>query len=68
MTADSLLTGSSVLIPFEEYNELIDLRKENKELKKKLDKLDRENYGLKTTVRNLRATIEKQYGYHTYAN
>ena len=61
MTSNDLLTGSSVLIPFSEYQELIQLRKE-------VDKLKRENYGLKTTIKNLRETIEKQYGYHTFAN
>lgn len=61
MTADSLLDENKMIIPIEEYRELIRLRKEVEHLK-------RENYGLKTTVRNLRATIEKQYGYHTYAN
>jgi len=61
MTSNDLLTGSSVLIPFSEYQELINLRKE-------VDKLKRENYGLKTTIKNLRETIEKQYGYHTFAN
>lgn len=61
MTSNDLLTGSSVLIPFSEYQELINLRKE-------VEKLKRENYGLKTTIKNLRETIEKQYGYHTFAN
>jgi len=61
MTSNDLLTGSSVLIPFSEYQELINLRKE-------VDKLKRENYGLKTTIRNLQERIEKEYGYHTFAN
>ena len=61
MTSNDLLTGSSVLIPFSEYQELINLRKE-------VERLKRENYGLKTTIRNLQERIEKQYGYHTFAN
>lgn len=59
MTSNDLLTGSSVLIPFSEYQELINLRKE-------VEKLKRENYGLKTTVNHLRETIAKQYGYRTF--
>jgi len=61
MTSNDLLTGSSVLIPSSEYQELINLRKEVEQLK-------RENYGLKTTIKNLRERIEKEYGYHTFAN
>jgi len=61
MTAEDLLDDNKTIIPIEEYQELINLRKE-------VDKLKRENYGLKTTIKNLRETIEKQYGYHTFAN
>ena len=61
MTSNDLLDENKVCVPVEEYQELINLRKE-------VDKLKRENYGLKTTIKNLRETIEKQYGYHTFAN
>ena len=61
MTSNDLLTGSSVLIPFSEYQELINLRKE-------VEKLKRENYGLKTTIKNLQEKIEKQYAHHTYCS
>jgi len=61
MTAEDLLDDNKTIIPLEEYQELIQLRKE-------VEKLKRENYGLKTTIKNLRETIEKQYGYHTFAN
>jgi hypothetical protein len=59
MTADSLLDENKMIIPIEEYRELIRLRKEVEHLK-------RENYGLKTTVNHLRETIAKQYGYRTF--
>jgi len=61
MTSSDLLDENKVCIPVEEYQELIKSRKE-------VEKLKRENYGLKTTIKNLRETIEKQYGYHTFAN
>jgi hypothetical protein len=61
MTSSDLLDENKVCIPVEEYQELIQSRKE-------VERLRRENYGLKTTIRNLQETIEKQYGYHTFAN
>ena len=61
MTSSDLLDDNKVVVPVEEYQELINLRKE-------VDKLKRENYGLKTTIKNLRERIEKEYGYHTFAN
>ena len=61
MTSSDLLDENKVCIPVEEYQELIQSRKE-------VERLTRENYGLKTTIKNLRETIEKQYGYHTFAN
>jgi cell division protein FtsB len=61
MTSSDLLDDNKLVVPVEEYQELINLRKE-------VEKLKRENYGLKTTIKNLRETIEKQYGYHTFAN
>ncbi len=61
MTSSDLLDDNKVVVLVEEYQELINLRKE-------VEKLKRENYGLKTTIKNLRETIEKQYGYHTFAN
>jgi regulator of replication initiation timing len=61
MTADSLFGENDVPVSIKEYQELIQLRKE-------VERLTRENYGLKTTIKNLRETIEKQYGYHTFAN
>lgn len=61
MTANDLLDDSKVYIPIEEYRELIRLRKEVEQLK-------RENYGLKTTVEQLRKRIEKEYGYRTFSS
>lgn len=61
MTAEDLLDDNKTIIPLEEYQELIQLRKE-------VERLRRENYGLKTTIRNLQERIEKEYGYHTFAN
>lgn len=61
MTAEDLLDETKAIIPIEEYRELIQLRKE-------IGRLKRENYGLKTTIRNLQERIEKEYGYHTFAN
>lgn len=53
MTSNDLLTGSSVLIPFSEYKELISLRKE-------VERLKRENYGLKQTIRNLERDLYRR--------
>jgi FtsZ-binding cell division protein ZapB len=61
MTSSDLLDENKVCIPVEEYQELIQSRKE-------VERLTRENYGLKTTIRNLQERIEKEYGYHTFAN
>ncbi len=61
MTADSLFGENDVPVSIKEYQELIQLRKE-------VERLRRENYGLKTTIRNLQERIEKEYGYHTFAN
>ena len=61
MTAEDLLDETKAIIQIEEYRELIRLRKE-------VERLTRENYGLKTTIRNLQERIEKEYGYHTFAN
>lgn len=66
MTADDLLTELSVLIPLEEYIELIRLRKDFKHLKKEHEKIVRENYGLKTTNRNLNEKIAKEHGYRRW--
>ena len=61
MTAEDLLDENKTIIPLEEYQELIQLRKE-------VEKLKRENYGLKTTIKNLQEKIEKQYAHHTYCS
>lgn len=66
MTADGLLTGSSVLIPLDEYVELLNLRKEVEQLKGEVERLNRENYGLKTTNKNLNEKIAKEHGYRRW--
>ena len=61
MTSSDLLDDNKVCIPVEEYQELIQSRKE-------VERLKRENYGLKTTVRNLKEKLEKQYVNNAYTN
>jgi hypothetical protein len=61
MTSSDLLDENKVCIPVEEYQELIQSRKE-------VERLRRENYGLKTTVRNLKEKLEKQYVNNAYTN
>ena len=61
MTSSDLLDENKVCIPVDEYQELIQSRKE-------VERLKRENYGLKTTIKNLQEKIEKQYAHHTYCS
>lgn len=44
-------------------NELVELRKKYEESCKEVEKLKRENFGLKTTVKNLRRQLDKFYHY-----
>lgn len=53
MTAEDLLDDNKTIIPLEEYQELIQLRKE-------VEKLKRENYGLKQTIRNLERDLYRR--------
>lgn len=45
------------------HNELVELRKKHEESCKEVEKLKRENFGLKTTVKNLRRQLDKFYHY-----
>lgn len=47
----------------EKYEELVELRKKYEESLKEVEKLKRENFGLKTTVKNLRIQLDKFYHY-----
>ena len=53
MTADSLFGENDVPVSIKEYPELIQLRKE-------VEKLKRENYGLKQTIRNLERDLYRR--------
>ena len=53
MTADSLFGENDVPASIKEYQELIQLRKE-------VEKLKRENYGLKQTIRNLERDLYRR--------
>lgn len=53
MTADSLFGENDVPVSIKEYQELIQLRKE-------VEKLKRENYGLKQTIRNLERDLYRR--------
>ena len=45
------------------HNELVEFRKKYEESCKEVEKLKRENFGLKTTVKNLRRQLDKFYRY-----
>ena len=53
MTSSDLLDDNKVCIPVEEYQELIQSRKE-------VERLRRENYGLKQTIRNLERDLYRR--------
>ena len=53
MTADTLFGENDVPVSIKEYQELIQLRKE-------VEKLKRENYGLKQTIRNLERDLYRR--------